>query len=133
MDELHLLQDCRFARLSRTYMTLALAIQWTRIYRTKQQHLDLIALGELVTPELIFDLFMTLLSLLLLRAHTTTHCVSWRNFSGASDCRLDSAPAEIFCLRVRDDSQGYRYGYGGRNIRGCHVTGPGLDKLVRCL
>lgn len=77
-------------------MTLALAVQWTRIYRTKQQHLDLIALGELVALELIFDLFMTLLSLLLLCAHTTTHCVFWRNFSGASDCRLDSAPAEMF-------------------------------------
>lgn len=41
--------------------------------RTQQEHFDLIALGHLVALQLILDLLIPLLSLLLLRAHSTTH------------------------------------------------------------
>lgn len=40
---------------------------------TKQEHLDLVTLQHLVTLQLIFDLLISLLPLLLLCAHSTTH------------------------------------------------------------
>ncbi len=40
---------------------------------TKEQHFDLIALGELVTLELILNLLISLFSLLLLGTHATAH------------------------------------------------------------
>jgi hypothetical protein len=40
---------------------------------TKQEHLDLVALHHLVTLELVLNLLISLLSLLLLCAHSATH------------------------------------------------------------
>lgn len=54
---------------------------------TEEEHLDLIALREFVALELIFDLFISLLSLLFLCAHSTTHLDGVR--SVGSGCGLD--------------------------------------------
>jgi hypothetical protein len=40
---------------------------------TEQEHLDLVALHHLVALELVLDLLISLLSLLLLCAHSATH------------------------------------------------------------
>lgn len=49
---------------------------------TKEQHLDLAALVELVAFELIFDLLIPLLPLLVLGAHATTHSAGVLTVSG---------------------------------------------------
>jgi hypothetical protein len=41
---------------------------------TQQQHLDLIALGQLVTLQLILDLIVTCLAGIIFLARTTPHC-----------------------------------------------------------
>lgn len=44
------------------------------LHRTQKEHLNLIALHQLILLELVLNLLVAGLALLLLRAHSATHC-----------------------------------------------------------
>lgn len=70
---------------------------------TKEQHLDLAPLGKLVAFELIFDLLISLLPLLLLSAHATTHGAGLLKMSGrACGCGNGNEPMRTRNLLAND-------------------------------
>lgn len=76
MNELHLLQNGRFAGFTSTFNKVSVKTPGNHSGRipTKKEHLDLITLQHLVFLQLVVDLLISGLSLLLFRTHTTTHC-----------------------------------------------------------
>lgn len=73
MDELHLLEDSRLSRLSRSCALLEADEVTGVAILTEEQHFDLVALHHLVALELVLNLLVPLLALLLLCAHSATH------------------------------------------------------------
>ena len=74
MDKLHLLENGRLSRLSGTYATVSKLPRTSEAGgRTKQQHLDLIALVLLVLEKLILNGGITSVPFLFLCRGTATH------------------------------------------------------------
>lgn len=81
VDKLHLLENRRLAGFTSTYSDSQQASpsidHRQSAARTKEQHLDLVALHHLVPLELVLNLLVSLLPLLLFCAHPTTHDGGW--------------------------------------------------------